>query len=346
MRKTGIICTLGPASETLRVLEAMADAGMTVARINCSHGSRAQHRLRLELVDRLNKKTGRHVKRMLDLQGYRMRVRLHGRRKEIFLEQGATVYLAAGENPGRKQVISLDYPGSLVDIPEGSVVYIDDGNVALSVEKRTGDVLKARVAVPGPVKNGKGVNIPNVDFKFSGLTDRDRADVELGLRTRVDFIAQSFVRNAEDMLLLDSFRTGQGLSAKLIAKIENRQGVTNLDEIMRVCEGIMVARGDLGVSVPVFQVPVLQKKIIAKCRSAKRFVITATQMLESMTTNPRPTRAEVSDVANAVIDGSDYVMLSAETAIGRHPVETVRMMKQVVQYTESYLAGRATTPEE
>ena len=341
MKKAAIICTLGPSSRTSAVLEDMTRAGMDVARVNCSHGSRAQHRLLLSLVDRLNSGRRKRVKKMLDLQGYRVRVRLPGRRRELVLNQGDAVLLSTAGGATGKCALALDYPGSAGDIPVGSLVYVDDGSVALRVERRRGDFLSARTVVPGTVREGKGVNIPEANLVFGGLTDRDRADLESGLAAGVDFVAQSFVREARDMLLLDDFRRKHGLRFKLIAKIESRQGIQNLDGILEVCDGIMVARGDLGVSVPIFQVPVLQKTIIAKCRDAGRFAITATQMLESMTERPLPTRAEVSDVANAVIDGSDYVMLSAETAVGKHPVETVRMMSQIVRFTEAYLSGRA-----
>ncbi|MBN1504469.1 MAG: pyruvate kinase [Candidatus Eisenbacteria bacterium] len=342
MRKTSIICTLGPSSRTAAVLERMADAGMSVARVNCSHGTRAGNRFLLNLVDRLNRGRRKRVRKLLDLQGYRMRVRLPGNLREVALNRGDAVLLsAAGGARGTRGTLALtlDYPGSLGDVPVGSFVHVDDGNVALRVAKRRGDCLTARAVAPGIIKDGKGVNIPEAELAFGGLTDRDRRDLQSGLADEVDFVAQSFVRDADDMLLLEDFRRKRGLRFKLVAKIESRQGIRNLDRILKACDGIMVARGDLGVSVPVFQVPVLQKMIIAKCRGAGRFAVTATQMLESMTENPLPTRAEVSDVANAVIDGSDYVMLSAETAVGRHPVEVVRMMNQVVRFTEAYLRG-------
>ena len=339
-RKTAIVCTLGPSSRTPAVLEGMAGAGMSVARVNCSHGSRARNRLLLSLVDGLNGRRRKRVKKLLDLQGYRVRVRLPRGMNELVLKRGDAVTLStAAGAAGRRRTLTLDYQGSLGGVPAGSLVYIDDGSVALRVEKRRGDLLAARAVGPGIVKEGKGVNIPEADLVFGGLTGRDRADLESGLADGVDFVAQSFVRDAGDMLLLDEFRKKHGLRFRLVAKIESRQGLRNLDEILEACDGVMVARGDLGVSVPIYQVPVLQKMIIEKCRAAGRFVITATQMLESMTEHPLPTRAEVSDVANAVIDGSDYVMLSAETAVGRHPVEAVGMMSRIVRFTEAYLSG-------
>jgi pyruvate kinase len=314
---------------------------MGVARVNCSHGSRAQHRLLLRLVDKLNAGRGTRVKKLLDLQGYRVRVRLPGERGELVLRHGETVTLSTAAAQGRSAMV-LDYPGSPGDIPVGGLVYIDDGTVALRVEKRSGDLLRARTVTQGVVKDGKGVNIPDANLAFGGLTQRDRADLESGLVDDVDFVAQSFVRDARDIQLLDDFRSKHGLRFKLIAKIESKQGLQRLDGILKVCDGVMVARGDLGVSVPIFQVPVLQKTIIARCLRAGRFTITATQMLESMTEHLTPTRAEVSDVANAVIDGSDYVMLSGETAVCEHPVEAVRMMSQVVRFTEAYLSRRGT----
>jgi pyruvate kinase len=341
MRKTSIICTLGPSSRTPAVLEAMMKAGMDVARVNCSHGSRAQNLFLLSLVDRLNRGGKRRVKKLLDLQGYRVRVRLPGGKRELMLRKNDAVLLSTGADARRMGTVFLDYPGSLGGVPVGSFVYIDDGTVALKVEGLRKGILAARTVVPGIIKDGKGVNIPEATLMFSGLTDKDRADLESELTARVDLVAQSFVRDARDMRLLGRFLKERGFRRKLIAKIESPQGIRNLGGILRECDGVMVARGDLGVSMPIYRVPVLQKRIIARCRGAGRFVITATQMLESMTEHSRPTRAEVSDVANAVIDGSDYVMLSGETAVGKHPVEAVEMMSEIVRYTEAYLSRRS-----
>jgi pyruvate kinase len=333
MRKPEIICTLGPSSEDAYTLRAMMQAGMAVARLNFSHGTHREHQSRLDLVRRLNKKHGGDVKMLQDLQGYRIRVgRLKGR-TSIALKAGELVLLTNKAGLTAKDILPFDYKGSLADIKIGNFIYVDDGNIALRVKARTRDYIKAEVIVPGVLKENKGINIPDVSLKFKGLTDKDRADVRFGVMNNVDFIAQSFVSGREDILCLRETIRKSGANCRLIAKIENRQGIDNIDEILGVSDGIMVARGDMGVSLPIFQIPVLQKVIIKKCRRRRKFVITATQMLESMTEHVRPTRAEVSDVANAMIDGSDYLMLSAETAVGKHPVEAVKMMSQIIEFT-------------
>jgi len=218
-------------------------------------------------------------------------------------------------------------------------MYIDDGNLAVTVERHVNGMLRARVTAGGLLKEHKGVNIPSARLKFKGLTEHDKRSIRFCLDHKIEFIAQSFVRGREDIEDIRDFikECCSGGVPRLIAKIENRQGVNNLAEIMAACDGIMVARGDLGVSLPIYQVPLIQKEIIRKCRRAGRFSITATQMLESMTGNKRPTRAEVSDVANAILDGSDYLMLSAETAVGAYPVEAVAMMNKIIGFTEDYL---------
>jgi len=335
MSKTQIICTLGPSTEDIGVLKGMIRAGMSVARLNCSHGTPGKRRSRLAQIRTLNRNRRTRVRVLLDLQGYRIRVGRLRSRRSIALKEGQTLYLTNRTDLGGENVIPFDYGGPLSDIRVGAFIYIDDGTIALKAKGGTGDRVKAEVVVPGVLKENKGVNMPEVDLSFKGLTEKDKKDLRFGVESRVDFVAQSFVRGKDDILSVRDFIGDDGQMG-IVAKIENRQGIANLDEILDVSDGIMIARGDMGVSLPIYEIPVLQKMIVRKCIERKRFVITATQMLESMTEHVRPTRAEVSDVANAVLDGSHYLMLSGETAVGKHPVEAVQMMKQIIRFTEQY----------
>lgn len=335
MHKAKIICTLGPASNEAAVLKKLIPAGMDVARLNFSHGDHKTHKQNIDIIRRLNKTGGKKVKILQDLEGYRIRVGLFkGPRKSIELIKGSTVTLVKEAVSDRLDVIPFDYRGSLYDIKTGCSIFLDDGNIALKVKSRDKNVVTAEVIVAGILKEHKGINIPDINLKIDGLTEKDQNDLLFGIANRVDFIAQSFVRNKDDILCLRDFINRHKFNCPLIAKIENRQGIENIDEILDVCDGIMIARGDMGVSLPIYEVPIVQKMIIKKCRCRRAFVITATQMLESMTENLRPTRAEVSDVANAIIDGSDYVMLSAETAVGKYPIQAVKMMSDIIDFTE------------
>jgi pyruvate kinase len=341
MHKAKIICTLGPSSSSAAVLKKLALAGMNVARLNFSHGTHQSHKHKIDIISKLNKTRRNKIKILQDLEGYRIRVGLFkGPRKMVPLASGSIVTLTNQLQTDKLNVIPFDYQGALSDIKIGSNIFIDDGSIALKVVGRDKIGLKAVVYVPGSVKEHKGINIPDINLKFEGLTEKDKNDLLFGIENGVDFIAQSFVRNEKDILCVREFINRRGLNCPLIAKIENRQGIENIDRIMDVSDGIMIARGDMGVSLPICEVPVMQKIIIKKCLRRRTFVITATQMLESMTENIRPTRAEVSDVANAIIDGSDYVMLSAETAAGKHPVEAVRMMRDIITFTEKSLASK------
>ncbi|MFH1847809.1 MAG: pyruvate kinase, partial [Candidatus Omnitrophota bacterium] len=236
-----------------------------------------------------------------------------------------------------RAVIPFDYEGPICDIKKGAFIYIDDGNIALRVKSASKNYVQAEVVVPGILKENKGVNIPGIKLSFKDLTGKDRKDMRFGLKNKVDFIAQSFVRNKKDVLNVKEFINYNSAKPRIIAKIENREGINNIDEILEAADGIMIARGDMGVSLPIYEVPMAQKMIIKKCIRRKKMVITATQMLESMTENRRPTRAEVSDVANAILDGSGYLMLSGETAIGAHPVLAVKMMNDIIKFTEDAL---------
>ncbi len=336
MPRTKIICTLGPASDRAGVLLEMMRRGMDVVRLNFSHGSFKEHHEKINIVRGLNKKYRRHIRILGDLEGYRIRIGRLENGKPIEVRKRQALWLTQKNILGEGSVIPFDYAGSLALIKKGQHIYIDDGNIALIVEGREKKGLKARVVVGGVIKERKGINMPGVNFSFKGLTTKDKEGLDFCMERKIDYIAQSFVRNKDDIQAIKKYFSDSVYKPKIIAKIENRDGIRNIDEIIRVCDGIMVARGDMGVSLPIYEVPLIQKSIIRKCNRAKKFVITATQMLESMTENLRPTRAEVSDVANAIIDGSDYVMLSAETAVGAHPAQCVDMMNKIIKFTEQY----------
>ncbi|TBR18715.1 pyruvate kinase, partial [bacterium] len=324
----------GPASYSSPILRKMMLAGLDVARLNFSHGTLKQHQACINLIRRLNKKYRRHIRILGDLEGYRIRI---GRLKApIELKKNQKIFLVQKDMPAEGNFIPFDYSGDLKDIKKGSRVYIDDGNIALMVEGHLNNFIKTKVEIAGVLKEHKGVNIPDVKLKLSGITLKDRVDIKFCLKNKLDFIAQSFVRDKFDILNLRKIMPKNPSCPKIIAKIENRQGINNIDSIIKVADGIMVARGDMGVSLPIYEVPVIQKQIIRKCNKSGKFVITATQMLESMVENLRPSRAEVSDVANAIIDGSDFVMLSAESAVGKHPAESVRMMNEIIKFTEKH----------
>lgn len=338
MNKTKIICTMGPACNKAAVLKKMILSGMSIARLNFSHGTHVNHKQNIDTIRQLNKTRRKKIKILQDLEGYGIRVGLFkGPRKSIELVEGSIVTLISQLQTSEKDVIPFDYTGSLYDIKTGCNIFIDDGNIALKVKSRNKDSIKAEVLVAGILKEHKGINIPDMDRKIEGLTDKDKKDLLFGIANKVDYIAQSFVRNKKDILCVREFLNQNKFKCPVIAKIENRQGIENIDEIIEVSDGIMIARGDMGVSLPIYEVPMMQKMIIKKCNHRKTLVITATQMLESMTGNIRPTRAEVSDVANAIMDGSDYVMLSGETAVGKYPVETVQMMNNIIKFTEKSL---------
>ena len=335
MSKSKIICTIGPASSSETILRKMMLAGMDAARFNFSHASHPEHLQRIELIRGLNKKYRRHIRILQDLEGYRIRVGRFRGKREIELRKRQILVLTNDKILGEEGIVPFDYEGSLKDVKSGTRIYIDDGNIELIVKMSTKRHLRAEVVIPGILKENKGVNIPGINLKFKGLTEKDKEDIRFGIRNKVDFIAQSFVRDKFDILPIRELIKGKCDDTKIIAKIENRQGIKNIDEIIDASDGIMIARGDMGVSIPIYEIPIVQKSIIKKCNQAKKFVITATQMLESMVENLRPTRAEVTDVANAVLDGSDYLMLSGETAAGKHPVEAVKMMDKVIKFTES-----------
>jgi len=333
MVKTKIICTLGPASSDETMLRKMILAGMDVARLNFSHGTPREMLHRIGLIRRLNKKYRRRVKLLGDLQGHRIRVgELSG---PLMFKKRQPLWLTQQKIKGKGEVVPFDYGGPLGVIKNGQYIFIDDGTIALEVIGRTKDSLKTKVAIGGLIKEHKGINIPEAKLEFGGISRKDTEDILFCEKNDVEYIAQSFVCRRSD--ILDVKRVlGHTSDCRIVAKIENREGIKNIDDIIEASDGIMIARGDMGVSLPVYEIPIMQKMIIKKCNRAHKFVITATQMLESMTVNRIPTRAETTDVANAIIDGTDFAMLSAETAVGKYPVETVAMMNSIIKFTESY----------
>ena len=335
MVKTKIVCTIGPSSSTETVLRNMMLAGMDVARFNFSHGSYAQHLERIALIRQLNKKYRRHIEILQDLEGYRIRIGKFKSKQSFELKRRQKLILTNEAVLGEQNIIPFDYEGNIRDIKAGSRIYLDDGNIELLVNKSTSKYLETEVIIPGILKENKGVNIPGLKLKFSGLTHKDRLDMQFGIENKVDYIAQSFVRDQKDIAPIRGLIKNSLPDCKIIAKIENRQGIKNIGKIIDAVDGIMIARGDMGVSIPIYEIPMVQKAIIKKCNRAKKFVITATQMLESMVVNIMPTRAEVTDVANAILDGTDFVMLSEETAAGKHPVEAVKMMNEIIKFTET-----------
>ena len=335
MVKTKIICTLGPASSTESMVRKMTVAGMDAARLNCSHGEPDELASYIKIARAVNKKYRRRVRILLDLEGPRIRVgRLKGH-KPILLKKRQIIWLANTLTHESENVIPFDYDGPLDSIRGAEYIYMDDGNMVLKIKNIGKKAIKTEVIVGGFLKEYKGINIPGAKLEFPGLSEKDKKDIAFGLGQKIDYIAQSFVRSRSDVLDVRDRLGDRQARPKVIAKIENQDGIRNIDEIIDVSDGIMVARGDMGVSVPIYEIPIIQKYIIRKCNRKKKFVITATQMLESMTEHIRPTRAEVTDVANAIIDGTDFVMLSAETAIGKYPSESVKMMNDIIKFTEN-----------
>jgi pyruvate kinase len=309
-------------------------AGLDVVRLNFSHGSGKQHLDNIKLVRRLNKKYRRHIRIMQDLEGFRIRVGRFKGPKTRLLKSRTVVWLTTDPAGAGPRTIPFDYQGNLKRIKPKQLIYIDDGNLILRAESSSTSSIKAKVVEGGILKERKGINIPGVDLGFKSITEKDKKDIEFGVKAGVDYVALSFVRNAQDVLEAAALVKPHVPDCQIVAKIENQPAIDNIDMIIEAADGIMVARGDMGVCVPIHQVPIIQKRIIKKCNAAGKFVITATQMLEHMTEHSRPTRAEVTDVANAVIDGTDYVMLSAETAVGKYPYESVRMMNEIIKFTE------------
>ncbi|HET8865825.1 MAG TPA: pyruvate kinase [Gracilimonas sp.] len=332
-RRTKIVCTIGPSCNTQEKIEDLLLHGMNVARVNFSHGTHTDHAQVIKNVRKAAKKYKYSVPILMDLQGPKIRV---GQMKDggQELETGSVVKITAEDVEGTDSVIPIDYKNLIYEAEPGNSILLDDGLLEFKVTEKYPDSLQAKVVVGGMLKSRKGVNLPNVRISIPSMTEKDIKDLEFGIKQDVDLIALSFVRTAKDVRDIISRIRAAGSQAGIIAKIEKPEALDVIDEIIEEADGIMVARGDLGIEIPTEQVPVVQKMIIEKCRMAGKPVITATQMLDSMITNPRPTRAESSDVANAVLDGTDAVMLSGETAAGAYPMEAVNVMDRICRSIE------------
>lgn len=337
MRKVKIVCTLGPACTDYDILRQMAEAGMDVARFNFSHGTYETHALNLSQVRRVEEEMGRPIATLLDTKGPEIRTGLLRDGAPVMLQAGQHFTLTTRDVVGGDDEVSVSYPNMPSEVARGNDIFIDDGTLHLRVEEIDGQDVRCQVLVGGELGDRKGVNIPDADLSVPTLTPKDIEDIRWGLDQNMDFIAVSFVRSRNDIMEVRRVMEEFGGSMKVIAKIETKQAVANLDEIAEVVDGMMVARGDLGVEMPTEDVPLVQKRIIDICRRQGKPVIVATQMLDSMIRNPRPTRAEASDVANAVLDGTDAVMLSGETAKGKYPVKSVETMTKVVMRAEKEL---------
>lgn len=333
MRKTKIICTIGPASETEEKLKELMLAGMNVARFNFSHGTHEEQKVKFERVDRVRKELGLPVATLLDTKGPEIRLRdFEGGRAELVADQ--TFILTTEEMLGTSEKATISYKNLKNDISVGTTILIDDGLIEMTVEAIEGEEIICRVVNGGFVSNHKGVNVPGAVLSMPYISETDRADILFGIEMGYEFLAASFARTKEDILEVRQILNEHGSDMKIIAKIENMQGIENLEEILSVSDGVMVARGDMGVEIPMEEVPVLQKKMIKLAVSQGKHVITATQMLESMIKNPRPTRAEATDIANAIYDGTTAIMLSGESAAGKYPVEAVRTMARIAESAE------------
>lgn len=335
MRKTKIICTIGPAVDDEELLKGLIQKGMNVARMNFSHGSHEEHQGRLDRVRKVIKELNQNVAILLDTKGPEIRTGKF-ETKEVILEEGQTFILVNDEIIGDKTRCTVSYKNLYQDVKKGTSILMNDGLIELKVEQIKGKDIYCTVMNGGVLGNNKNMNVPNAEIMLPALTERDISDLQFAVENNYDFIAASFIRKASDVLEIKKVLEKAGDSdIKVIAKIENRQGIDNIDEIIKVADGVMVARGDLGNEIPVEEVPVVQKMIINKCNIAGKPAITATQMLDSMIRNPRPTRAEASDVANAIFDGTSAIMLSGETANGKYPVEAVETMAKIAQKAEN-----------
>ncbi len=345
MRKTKIVCTIGPASENPEVFRRMCLNGLNVARLNFSHGTHEEHQKKIDMIKAVREELNLPIAIMLDTKGPEYRIRTFKDGK-IHLNDGDEFTFTTREVEGDEHIVSVSYKGLAEDLGPGDRILVNNGLVIFEVTEILGTEINCKVLTGGVLSDRKSMSFPGKVMRQVYLSEQDKADLLFGIRNGVDFVAASFVSCKQDMVDLKTFlRNNGGGDIDVIAKIENQSGVDNIDEICTVCEGIMVARGDLGVEVPFTELPAIQKHLITKCRMLGKRVITATEMLESMITNPRPTRAEISDVANAVYDGTSAVMLSGESAAGKYPVEALRVMAEICEETEKHIdyAGQFRT---
>lgn len=334
MLKTKIVCTIGPATNSLKMIEKMIESGMNVARLNFSHGTHEDHAKTIEYIKTAREKLARPVAIMLDTKGPEVRIGKF-RENEVYLENGSTFTLTTRDIIGSEEAVSVSYKELPGQMTVGGTILLDDGNIELRVESIADTDIVCTVVEGGTLKNGKGANFPNVHLDMPHLSERDKDDILFGIENDVDFIAASFVRCGEDVINMRKFIDYHGGHAvRIISKIENGEGVDNFERILALSDGIMVARGDMGVEIPFERLPGLQKRFINECYRSGKMVITATQMLESMIEHPNPTRAEITDVANAVFDGTSAVMLSGETAVGKYPLRAIEVMAKVAHRAE------------
>ena len=338
MKKTKVVCTMGPNTNDRELLKKLIENGMDVARFNFSHGDHEEQKSRMDLLKELRQELNTNTAILLDTKGPEIRTGVLKGGKRIMLKAGEQFTLTTEEIEGDESKVSITYEGLVQDVDAGRVILIDDGLIELKVVGKSEKEIFCEVINGGELGERKGVNVPNVAVRLPAITEKDKDDIRFGVEQGIDFIAASFVRNAECVLEIKAYLKELGAPyVPIIAKVENAEGIKNIDEIIRAADGVMVARGDRGVEIPAEEVPYLQKMIIQKCNMNFKTVITATQMLDSMMRNPRPTRAEVTDVANAVYDGTDAVMLSGETAQGKYPLEALQMMVHIIQNTEQHL---------
>lgn len=337
MKKTKIVCTIGPASEKKEVFTELVKNGLNVARLNFSHGNHEEHKARMDMIKEVSAETDEPVAILLDTKGPEIRTGKFGV-DVVELQEGQTFTLTTTDYLGDQDKCQISYVGLPSDVVAGDKILIDDGLIELEVKATTDTDITTTVLNGGPVKNNKGVNVPGVSINLPAITEKDISDIIFGIEQGIDFIAASFIRKAADVMEIRKvLEDNNAHDIHIISKIENQEGVDNLEEILEVSDGLMVARGDLGVEIPTEMVPLAQKKMIQMCNTAGKPVITATQMLDSMIRNPRPTRAETTDVANAIFDGTDAIMLSGETAAGKYPVESVKTMAVIAKATEDSL---------
>ena len=338
MKKTKIICTMGPNADNRETLKALVENGMDIARFNFSHGDHEEQKARFDLLKSVRDEMKKPIAILLDTKGPEIRTGLLENGGKVVLKEGEEFILTSKEIKGNEKMVYQTYSQLAKDVKPGNTILIDDGLIGLEVKEIRGGDIVCTVRNGGELGQRKGINVPNVRVNLPGITKKDRDDIIFGIEQGIDFIAASFVRDAEAVKEIRAIlKEHNAEHVDIIAKIENSEGIENIDKIVSVADGIMVARGDMGVEIPAYEVPHVQKMIVEKCNQKYKPVIIATQMLDSMIRNPRPTRAEVTDVANAIREGADAIMLSGETAMGKYPVEALKMMAQIAESTEQYL---------
>ena len=338
MKKTKIICTMGPNADNRETLKALVENGMVIARFNFSHGDHEEQKARFDLLKSVRDEMKKPIAILLDTKGPEIRTGLLENGGKVVLKEGEEFILTSKEIKGNEKMVYQTYSQLAKDVKPGNTILIDDGLIGLEVKEIRGGDIVCTVRNGGELGQRKGINVPNVRVNLPGITKKDRDDIIFGIEQGIDFIAASFVRDAEAVKEIRAIlKEHNAEHVDIIAKIENSEGIENIDKIVSAADGIMVARGDMGVEIPAYEVPQVQKMIVEKCNQKYKPVIIATQMLDSMIRNPRPTRAEVTDVANAIREGADAIMLSGETAMGKYPVEALKMMAQIAESTEQYL---------